>query len=496
MPSVWQPAEPLVLFLLSSDFRLSLLDDGAERLSSLLIPISIIAITATSHYSAVNMVQVLPWFCLCIGVSLSNAFAAKSNFLQNTRRYSAITSHETASSSTSDLAVVTDDDHQSDALTTVLLRISYDGSLFTGWSGNNSGAAASNSNKPPQQQLQPSRRQRKRGVLPEPKQGFVRPVERVIQTDLAKIYGNVDPNRVVVDGCSRTDKGVHAREMMAQIYCLTQEAYDALLEESSSDITSTIHRSIPGKRKPHPTSSTDSSYFESLAMNGNMSRMAFALNRMLPPDVRVTGIAPAPTLSGTKLPFHPSMSTVSKTYEYTISVGGIHDPTSCGFVWHLEHTDMLDIESMQESCRRIQGKNDFSAFQGAPRGTSNKRRRQENANKQGANVCTLSSITIKEQEKTFDDIFHGVDPPVRTFKIYITGDRFLYKMVRFLVGALVAVGKEKLESEDLDRALETGSWETADGTARKEFTCAPARGLSLRHVNYGDLPIDWQPLRN
>ena len=441
------------------------------------------------------MVRVFTWFCLCVGVSLSNAFAAKSNFLQNTRRCSPTASHETASSSTSDLAVVNDDENQSDPITSVILRISYDGGRFTGWSANNSGAGdASNSNKPPQH-LQPSRRQRQRGVLPEPKQGSVRPVEGVIRTHIAKLYGNVDPNRIVVEGCSRTDKGVHAREMMAHIYCLTQEVHDALLEESSSGSTPIIYRSIPGKRKPHPTSSTDASYFESLAMNGNMSRMAFALNRMLPPDVRVTGIAPVPTLSGTKLPFHPSTSTVSKTYEYTISVGGIHDPIQQGFVWHLENTDTLDIESMQEACRKIHGEHAFSAFQGAPRGPDDKRRRKENANKEGANVCTLSSVTIKEQEREFDNMFQGVDPPVRTFKISITGDRFLYKMVRFLVGALIAVGTEKLELEDLDRALETGSWETADGTARKQFKCAPAHGLSLRNVNYGDLPIDWHPLR-
>jgi tRNA U38,U39,U40 pseudouridine synthase TruA len=106
--------------------------------------------------------------------------------------------------------------------------------------------------------------------LPEPKQGFVRPVEGVIRTHLAKLYGNIDPNRIIVEGCSRTDKGVHALQMMAHIYCLTQEAHDAVLEQSY-DATSTW------KAK---TASyflyTDASYFESLAMNGNMSRMVFA----------------------------------------------------------------------------------------------------------------------------------------------------------------------------------------------------------------------------
>jgi tRNA U38,U39,U40 pseudouridine synthase TruA len=69
-------------------------------------------------------------------------------------------------------------------------------------------------------------------------------------------------------------------------------------------------------------------------------------------------------------------------------------------------------------------------------------------------------------------------------------------MMRFLVGTLVALGTGKLELDDLERAIETGNWNLPDhADRRKQFQCAPAHGLVLRHVNYGDIPIDWQPLR-
>ena len=136
-----------------------------------------------------------------------------------------------------------EDGKESTVLTSALLRISYDGSRFTGWSSANSG----------NQQTQKlslsrlSRKQRRRGVMGDiPQQGgFVRPVEGVIRDNLARIFGNVDPKRIVVEGCSRTDRGVHAQGMIAQVYCLKEGVLEAL--EANYE---TIYCSIPGKRKP------------------------------------------------------------------------------------------------------------------------------------------------------------------------------------------------------------------------------------------------------
>ena len=42
----------------------------------------------------------------------------------------------------------------------------------------------------------------------------------------------------------------------------------------------------------------------------------------------------------------------------------------------------------------------------------------------------------------------------------VQGSGFLYRMVRHIVGALVAVGSDKLQPADISRMLELGSQET------------------------------------
>ena len=56
-------------------------------------------------------------------------------------------------------------------------------------------------------------------------------------------------------------------------------------------------------------------------------------------------------------------------------------------------------------------------------------------------------------------------------------------MMRFLVGALVAIGRDELTLLDLQTALKPG--------LRPAFECAPARGLVLYNVHF-DTPIEWQ----
>ena len=445
-------------------------------------------------------------------------------------------------------------------LTNGILRLSYDGYRFTGWSaantGGNNGQQQQKQSSHSQGLTRPKKKYRRRGAIGELKPGHVRSVEGVVRENLAKIYGNVDPQRVIVEGCSRTDKGVHAHGMVAQFYCLKEGILEQMTQPN--DDTSTlstindIHCSIPGKRKPHPISSTDNSYFEPMPMGGNLSRIAFALNRMKPSDVQVTGIAPTPSLSSQekefddenpdeeqRLPFHPSLTAKSKTYCYRFSVGVIHDPTLQWVVWHVPTTNgSIDVNKIQKGCQILEGTHDFSAFQGAPRGSSDKQRRQQQQENESNDAfkCTLSSVQIEQVKPNIvsESYFIGLEPPIQQYQIKITGNRFLYKMVRFLVGSLVAVGNGKLELEDLENALDNGNWNyeicedeqegrevvNTDGveddermsnntveeqppsnriraTRRKEFQCAPAHGLVLESVDYGsDIQFDWKPLRD
>lgn len=406
--------------------------------------------------------------------------------------------------------VVADVDASSNGekLTSALLLMSYDGRHFTGWSAGNdkpssehlffgAGAASQrimegyvvDSSLPFNQR----NRRRKNSV----NGGFVRSIQGVLQTNLAKIYGNIDPDRVVVEGSSRTDKGVHAVGMVAQIYCLTEVAYEAYLLEKLT--ASSYHEdveggqpSIPGKRLPHPWNATDNSfYFEPVPKP--LSELAFALNRMCR-DISVMAVAPVPrtaitacTTTGKLRPFHPTLSARSKTYQYKFSVGPRHDPIQRRTTWHIatstpvgtaaQNMSCWDSSLVQQACDCLKGHHNFSAFQGAPRGAGDKRKRP-----QQDTMCTIESITVTRQASWWDET-------TATFVVQINGDRFLYKMVRFLVGALVAVGKGKLHVVQLNRFLETGR---RNGT---EFECAPAHGLVLHQVHY-DLPIDWKPARS
>lgn len=380
-------------------------------------------------------------------------------------------------------STIDQDDDVPPVLTTALLNISYDGAHFTGWSAANQAVNEQHQTQHDEHineqtedlsslPFRPSRRRRRRQPKSQ-KKGYVRSVEEVFQKPLAKLYGDVDPSRVVVEGCSRTDKGVHATSMIAQIYCLSSTTSNATTCMSESN--------IPGKKLPHPSSSHDESpCFEPIPMD--LPKLMYVLNRMLPRDVKVMGISPVPEISGGV--FHPSIHAQTKTYQYTFSVGQLHDPTR-RTTWHLEYETDFSIERAKQICQELLlGAHDFAAFRGAPRGSDDKRKQQ-----QESTICKLSQVDI--EENIDETSFPGLS--LSTYTVTITGDRFLYKMMRFLVGAIVAVGTDKLTFEDIQLALETGSWEGEDG--RKQFTCAPPHGLILKDVSY-NVPIEWTTCSN
>ena len=245
-------------------------------------------------------------------------------------------------------------------LTSAVINVTYDGGHFYGWSASNDGATSASSDVnnsedsleyssrpngasflPPiygQRQNQPhlAGRKRRRGKrIPGLGTTQVRSVEGVIAQSLAKVYGDVDIKRIQIEGCSRTDKGVHGQSMVALVYCLTEEAAQKAMEErqQQNDISIVSKEShgadadadrttetrtrintsgIPGKRLPHPASPTDDSSFQRLPFNGDIDKLMFVMNRMLPPDVRISNIAPTPTKSSDALPFHPTLDARGK----------------------------------------------------------------------------------------------------------------------------------------------------------------------------------------
>jgi tRNA pseudouridine38-40 synthase len=126
-------------------------------------------------------------------------------------------------------------------------------------------------------------------------------------------------------------------------------------------------------------------------------------------------------------------------------------------------------------CSMLRGTHNFEAFRGAPRGKGD-RQKQMHQN----TLCTLFDVSLEIETTSFPF------PDLTTYRVSVTGDRFLYKMVRFLVGSLVAVGMGTLYPMEIDRALRTGSFDPG-----RKPQCAPGCGLVLVDVSYTP-ELEWQ----
>ena len=156
------------------------------------------------------------------------------------------------------------------------------------------------------------------------------------------------------------------------------------------------------------------------------------------------------TVASVSADFHARFSACGKRYVYRM-VEGDADPFTRPYVWRFERADRLDLEAMQSAANILRGTHDFTAL---------------SANN-GAEV--LDAVrTIPRLDLTVKG---------RALKFVFEADGFLYKMVRSLVGALVAVGEGRLTPADLERLI-------AGRKRTKDVPTAPAHGLFLDRVFY------------
>ncbi len=171
-------------------------------------------------------------------------------------------------------------------------------------------------------------------------------------------------------------------------------------------------------------------------------RIAVALNQRLPDDIVITKSEEVP------LDFHPRYCNCSKTYEYHIINTRIPIPTKRLTNYFVSY--VLDIDKMRQAASCLVGEHDFVSF-------CNVRTDVEN---------TVRTIT------TLDILTNGNEITIR-----ITGNGFLYNMVRIIVGTLIRVGRGFYEPEKVKEILEAKDRKAAGVTA-------PAHGLMLMEINY------------
>ena len=146
--------------------------------------------------------------------------------------------------------------------------------------------------------------------------------------------------------------------------------------------------------------------------------------------------------------FHSRYNAKHKTYRYIIN------NSKCGTAIYrnLEYSYpfKLDAEKMKQASKYFEGEHDFKAFKSS--GTSSKN-----------SVRTIYKAIVKQEgEKII---------------IELTGNGFLYNMVRIISGTLLDVGLGKIRAEEIPEIIESKDRQRAGKTL-------PAHGLYLVEVKY------------
>jgi tRNA pseudouridine38-40 synthase len=171
------------------------------------------------------------------------------------------------------------------------------------------------------------------------------------------------------------------------------------------------------------------------------------LGGLLPPDIAVLSAASVPPA------YLPSNHARSKTYTYWVLQGTIRDPFLDQRSWRV--FERLNHLRMREEAALLLGTHDFRAFRGR-----NDFRTQT--------IRTLSDVRIIPEAA-----------PSRVLKLSVTGNAFMYNMVRIIAGTLVDVGRGRLAPGAVARAIQSGNRLDLGMTA-------PAAGLYLDHIDLDD----------
>ena len=147
--------------------------------------------------------------------------------------------------------------------------------------------------------------------------------------------------------------------------------------------------------------------------------------------------------------FHSRLACKRKTYRYVINNSAVESAIYRNFETHIPQK--LNINKMKQAVKYFEGEHDFKAFKAS--GTSSK-----------SSVRTIFNANV-------------IEMPNDRIYIELTGNGFLYNMVRIIAGTLVDVGLEKIAPEDVPNIILQGKRELAGKTL------SPS-GLYLLNVKY------------
>ena len=202
-------------------------------------------------------------------------------------------------------------------------------------------------------------------------------------------------NNINIFGCGRTDTGVHAEQYFFHVDISKNQDFDSILNR---------------------------------------------LNLILPTDILIKNYF-------IKNPnFHARFSALTRTYEYRISQK--KEPFLDTMFNHISHH--LDIDLMNESCKKLIGFNDFKSFS-----------------------------KVHTEVNNFNCHIHQAFWIQKNHQIIFTikANRFLRNMVRAIVGTMLLVGRNKISVQDFCDIIVSKSRSSAGPSVK-------SKGLFLTKVDY------------
>lgn len=167
-------------------------------------------------------------------------------------------------------------------------------------------------------------------------------------------------------------------------------------------------------------------------------------NEHLPMDIRILSMKPC------SLRFHARLNAVKKTYQYRIDTSPYGSVFMRNFTHHI--STPLAIDDIKKGASSLLGTHDFKSF------CSNKRLKK-------SSIRTIYEIEIKDL------------PEEKLLLFTITGNGFLYNMVRIISGTLIEIGLGIRKPEEMPQIIAGCNRALAGHTA-------PAKGLCLLSVEY------------
>ncbi len=242
----------------------------------------------------------------------------------------------------------------------------------------------------------------------------IQPGKRTIQAELVNAVSELLGWRTNVTGASRTDAGVSALGQVALIQ---------------------IDSPIPTKN------------------------FAKAITDRLPADIAITEAVDVP------MGFNVIGDAISKLYRYTIFTGRAR-PVLVHQCWHLP--EKLDIPLMNQAAQLLLGKKDFKSFAAADDHRTDSVRTILRCDVYSSPSSIPEPPTTNNELRTMNDDWIFID---------VEGDRFLYNMVRNIVGTLVEVGVGRMKPEKIIEIIDAKD-------RRAAGPIAPPEGLCLMWIKY------------